>query len=1767
MTISANQEPTAGSDREGAEILALLKQGLSFDEISMRLMPAAEARLLRRVALLRQLDRPAFGVVAEEPGELDRVFSTLVEGDSRFEAVPRQPGTFTLSAKLRDSLGKKWDVVLDPASGRTTGVDVDEFRELQRRLAEHFAARGPGWELDHLHHLLAADGEAGIRRLEELLRERLPQPDEETQGARPATAEGARYGLALASAFDVVEAAEKQLPYLPAAGQLICGGARRLVDTWQQWSDAWYRTRRYVARQQVHQWFFELLAPEGKRILEIHAPGGSGKTMSLRWLIASHSIARRRPIAHLDFDQLLGRLQLPWQLLLRCAEQLDRQLAGGPFASLIAEGQDLEESLRSRRGRPESLDESQLASFADDFPRRFGRILATVSAEVVTIVVDTFEEAMIRSLTPVPAFVAMLVRFAEACPGLRLILSGRYPLGHRGFESTLAKEFPAEYLFYAAQLRREEMPLFDRQEAGAYLARRGVALGEGQLDTVLGRAGALDEKGERRLSPFYLALLADLIEHRGPRQEIDVLLQDLDHVRLIHLIERVISRIDSVGVRWLVRYGSVPRRLTREFFDAVLVPHLRQVHQGSWQQDDPRRDRLPELLRDENLYINQADLLADGPGALWERLRQFAGSAGTDSWVEENAGVLTFHANAREPMLALLREHAVLRSIHAGAGQFFEDKSAAAASPEERALHLREAVFHRFQWQGPAAAGFLAALLSQHGEAEDFVVVARLAEEIGGEEYRPAGGPALVGAALDDAYLRHFHAALALADLAADGEAADQGLSQAEKALAELAALRGAAPPELQALADLRLANPSRELLERAAAVLAEATPRDPALDRGLALAWLLLGDRRCVPLLAGRLAERLAERLFGPGHYAPPSRQPMTAHLVEMLARAQSSFGGDAGSYALWDSVTPLRSYEARPARQIARSVGWLMQSLMRWEAAGAWAVDQGVEESGDLELIALAAEGRTRPAAALAAVRLARNRRATTAAAGDTWQARALQLEAWLHAMLSDAGAAAEALAQAADAYRQAGDSAAAAKCLLIEARFWLHHHGGRTQASAALEKHQRSIHTGSGGDARRSLPERLLRFELQRPLSWGANFLGFEELLAAAEASDAIEDRLTTAMTLLAVLPEASRISDGERIAELLISTFERLPDAIARSSYPWLLRGATFTLHLGAGQERRLLELLDRGPGDALTGQPATPGDQAWALLAHAHLLRVCGRADRAHQNLGAARDYFARQESLTGMREVWQLEALLGQRHPSPGELWRGEAPLLESAVAVEQAEHALRRQDFAAARLWLEGIDLGNAELRIGSFGARGEIVLAQVSAPETTEPWSKGLESAQQAAGKAMALAPDPDVRTALGGTVPPAEEQGLEVLWSLYPRRLFDLGKASYSPTENNGWTAGLVAFAGSEMRQEIVEGFRAAPHGLVEAFSRYPDIFADRVFDPLVEPELPPGLGLLIDVAFSGEHLGGAGIPWELARRSRLGREKRPLRLLYRHVEHPAWRTAWLQRALGQALDEPLEPTGIWDGRTAEALQRFGNRLGTSDIGRLKDKLVDLVGREARSSFPLRVALFEASEHRQKGSSASLRRGVALSSLYTRHGIDFREYEGVGLVEFVRHPESLKYDVIHVRSSYIERRSEGDVVPDLAFEKSFGFRSFGEPRKPFPLLILDGPGQPEPVEQVRQIFLRNAAASLLARTALFPNILAIGLDLQPNLELLEKLIAGLQRRRSFFELYREIASPMPEIGARSLHQETGRLAPALWSADPDLCILSRDPEGEQR
>jgi len=643
------------------EILALMDQGKSLDEIGRSLLPERQRELLRRCALPRTFDRALVDQVLRlhppEVSESEASFEQLIGQATAVLEVPGQPGVYSLSSSARGEYLKDWT---GPSGG-----GVDDPSTLARKLLEYYEDHAVD-PLDVLYVLPRVDPERAVERFRKLYK----KADDNFDLARCND---------LVRLFDdyrrlpqaLADARNEQEAYLRARGL---------------WVDEYYRTACYSERTGLSWELEALLKDDQVWILHTYAPGGLGKTMFLRWAISRSLSPRRIPIARLDFDfqQVDPLVRESWRLIRELARQLNPQIPGAPLGELLGR---LDQEATAR-DRAESTTLSRIDDAGDeagdlsDVAEHFTAILREALPDDIRVVLilDTLEEVLIPNPGALDALLEQILSWHQSCPSLRLILSGRYNLRQRlpGFSRRVrgqARSFPVQRM--------------TPQESRKLLLARGIPPGP-TLEKIIAAS---------RGTPLKLALYSEIVRE-NPKIGPEEIVQARD-IELEYLIRRIVNRIKDHPVRWVLRYGAVPRLLTFPFLAEVMATHLVQGISGRAEDDDPAAG-LPEALRKDEPFPVGVAVPLDWED-LWNRLVRHAGNS---SWVRlehgpDRHGTLLFHNDVLNPMRKLLQGQEVFSKLHNGAIAFYRAK--ADAEPGRRADWLREATYHDFQLNGAAA--------------------------------------------------------------------------------------------------------------------------------------------------------------------------------------------------------------------------------------------------------------------------------------------------------------------------------------------------------------------------------------------------------------------------------------------------------------------------------------------------------------------------------------------------------------------------------------------------------------------------------------------------------------------------------------------------------------------------------------------------------------------------------------------------------------------------------------------------------------------------------------------------------------------------------------------------------------------------------------------------------------------------------------------------------------------------------------------------------
>jgi|GEM_PF-5134826 len=678
------------------------------------LFPTADQELLRRCASVRVCDRLVFDQVLRH--ELDAAMSFQEVGALYFvERLPGPEDRLTMSSAMRAEIFDTWWGTDGRGAGDGAPAMPAALGKLSQRLADFYAAQGN--DLERLFHLAVVDEAEAIKLLDALF-------------------DAADAQFDLPQCFAVLRTLDERPNELLGPGLREALAAKRLrLDTRGLWAQEYRETVPYVERNETRRLLDDLLADPQRWILNLHAPGGMGKSMFIRAVLARRCVPENIPCAKVDFDfvpHLANIAAEPWRILLHMAQQLTRQLRDNPFQELLtaygsyAAEADKRIIISPREFVGSDLSPADKAALAAEVLSRFTGALLDVRPSVV-LILDTLEN-LLHGHVDLEALFDLLAEVHARCPHVRVILAGRLDLeqplpgvaGQTGVHTTdFGERFGGQNI--AVRLKG-----FDDDEAHTYLeAKRGLA-NDDRVPVMIAIARIQDgDHGREGVSPFKLALLADIVRvHPTISAQEFARYQDVD---LAYLIERVVDRIHDDQVKWLVRYGVAPRLLTKEVVEGVLVPFMVQGMRGQTDQDDATQDPSVEPQLDTPPFpVRAAQAIDIDVKLLWETLYRYTAEY---SWVieDEAVGALRFHPDVIEPMRRLLRKHQtagrrILSDLHLACARYYEQRAQTDAA--NRAQWLGEAVYHQLQGDAASADAFWLRLLQAASDQETIVALA-----------------------------------------------------------------------------------------------------------------------------------------------------------------------------------------------------------------------------------------------------------------------------------------------------------------------------------------------------------------------------------------------------------------------------------------------------------------------------------------------------------------------------------------------------------------------------------------------------------------------------------------------------------------------------------------------------------------------------------------------------------------------------------------------------------------------------------------------------------------------------------------------------------------------------------------------------------------------------------------------------------------------------------------------------------------------------------
>ena len=680
-----------------------IRKGESLESIHYSTLWEDEREILKRCAVVRMFNEPMVDTVFRwvRGGKIitkNVPFERIVKHDF-VEQVPRKEGWFRLKDSARIYFINSWEEK-EPGTGYGTLEQPfisKDLKEFCRKMVDYFESMGSEFDKDKLYHLALSDPDEAITLFRRLYKEADDDFD-------------------LTRCYDMLRVLDDRNDTLGLAEELakVVSDFRLYFGVRSLWMKEYYQTARYYQRNELSAHFEALLSSPGKWIFNLYARGGMGKTMFIRWLISRRCVpfSNRIPCARLDFDFVdpLILSQKPWLLFFKMAEQLNEQIPGAPFVELLKELRDYTYE------QVENISISQKERLIREIPDRFiSTLCETAQEKTIILVMDTLEEVIFQREESLLEVIEQIELLHKKLPGACLVLSGRYDPRKR------MKGFTEKYDSVTESF---EIKPFKQEEAQHYLMEKRGFSDKELIKAVMDRSEG---------NPFKLSLFADIIRETPGLTASDI--RAYPRVDLAYLIERVVERISNGQVRWVLRYGVIPRRLNRQYLEEVMAQYLPPVMSGNAQYDDPQNN-IPTQLRKDDLF--RTDLLTSPQDKvdldeLWRLLNQYADRY---SWVSAPGDVpdtLVFHGDVVNPMRFLVRPNEIFYLLHQDSIAYFERK--AEAEPDNWCQWICEAIYHKFQLEGSAASDYWQNHLNRAKEISDLRAWHDIAIEVLGSAY------------------------------------------------------------------------------------------------------------------------------------------------------------------------------------------------------------------------------------------------------------------------------------------------------------------------------------------------------------------------------------------------------------------------------------------------------------------------------------------------------------------------------------------------------------------------------------------------------------------------------------------------------------------------------------------------------------------------------------------------------------------------------------------------------------------------------------------------------------------------------------------------------------------------------------------------------------------------------------------------------------------------------------------------------------------------
>jgi hypothetical protein len=1623
----------------------------------------------------------------------------------QLEHAPGEPDRYRLVPLLRDVCLGDWWTAADQGPAMVPPVPA-ELRQLAGQLAD--LAKRQSRPLEELDLRLVQDPAAA----EELFRTIYDAADR-------------RHDLGRCRAIlDVLDSTTRR-SILDARLVALRAEYATYLAARAMWAGDFYRSATYTRREAAETVLEELLDGRHARILQLCAPDGLGKSMQLQWFIARRCVPARLPCARLDFDHEVNPVTAsrhPWLLLLEAAAQLDQQITGLPFQELLAAYGHYRTLLLGKPAAEELGTAPRHASKGEgeDVGERFVAALSGMLAgRQAVVVLDSFEKVLHGSIDP-SGIVTLLTDVVERVPALRVVLASLVELADR---------IPADRLPQMASHRLA--PLTAEQQRHYLVDIRGV-----DEDA----AGEIQKLTEGR--PLTLATYADLVlRYQLTAAELATWREPGLLAAILHFVDEV----DDDRVRWLLRYGVIPRRLRYDFVVSVMQPFLADGMAGTATWDDPAKDKWSPK-RNRTTFRTDLEPPSDEHELreLWNTLVDDATDYGWITLVHDEPDTLQIRRDVVRPLRELIRPHPVYAALQRAAGDYFQRR--AEEDRDRWVTWMQEAIFHRFQHDASAGFECWRAAIGQAREEGRYGRCLDLATGLLGEDYVKRSGTPIPPMTYEVLAAAHLERARAAADLADQNLLADQNQAGvADPLWSEVEAGLGAARdlarthPEVR-LPSLAVVIEGRLALARGNAKEAEALLRDchdklqPSseladLERGLGQALLRSG--------AGDAAEHLMEsyQVALGSKDTPGARQSVFALLH---AHADTHDYGAA-----------MRVVEEARRDGVAKDDDRDLGLAEAWILAEAGAVARArdlvrrlrLHEAGDSEAQLILAWVNYRAddlagtvAAAERSLSLAEQK--PSRAIDDVSIALALRGLAFAGLLAADRSAAdltaAASRARELREYNGAAEYAGWAAVVLTDLT------GELSEAAQLLDEAERSgPRLGSDGWLR----TRLALARLQRALGEPTAEATLREALDTAEhLASPPGDLVEVIVDILAVTPAAH-----QQLAGRLVECLERITPAPARLHRVARLRDVPSLVAPPALLERLRVLLVDEPERADIGGDPSPP-DRTVLRWRSAEALRVVGRPGEARSMLDSA---------LTGRDDAlgwwWWLDGMTRLGAPSPDEPTPPDkvlvaAPRMVSiACQVTLAERRLHLDPPDRIAKWLEAAAALLKGMRPNQWSARLAAISAELAQLRDEE--GRARRHAAEAAdvyGRLGDLVNRDAMagRFGLGGEEQREDASTIELRFGAVSGRLLAI---TARPPDGDPIDRSVPTseFGDVEDSTQTLLALRTVLWPLIHGWRAWSEEVAEHLLWPELRAVLAVADGPPRDLRLVLHGREPAVLPWELTRawETDVPVVQAPAaRFVYRSLKRSRQeeaKTRALQQALRRLEYFPLVSDGLSGAFTDQAVQEFQRAAGLGVSGHAGPETWSALRRQILRDVPrrpLRAVVLrpgrDREAERQRGYATAGRDPVAA---YLQHGIELAVVEDPQTDTLAQAAEPFKDgipDLLHVMSpvKLIGGATVLDFGADAGWRRSrhddpdrntLSVRALGDlcsalgRGAKLPLVILDIPLPPSPLEAVRNLGIRNSFAYQLLKLGVAETVLAMGLaEPTDQAQILDQIVSGL-------------------------------------------------------